>query len=70
MEKTIKLGKLKLRYYKTRRSTYLHINFGRYKKGKINTLTLYDGIIDDPKSMDTIWMDVQKKPIGLEIHLR
>lgn len=68
----IKLGKLKIRLLEVPNSSRIHINFGRYKKGrKIDTWTIYNSIYEKHKPfLDEMWLDIQnKKAIGLNITL-
>ena len=71
-EHRIKIGNITITHFKLNKNTYIHINLGRYKKGKIaDTWTIYDGIMEKHKHWDDIWADFQdKKLIGIEIHLR
>lgn len=69
ISKKIRLDKkTKIRFMKTPHFKHLHINIGRYKKGKkIDTWILYDSITEKHKPYAHIWMDVQgKKLIGFE----
>ena len=69
-QKTIKFGKVKIKFLETPYSLTIRLNFGRYKKGKkIDTWTIYDAILEKHKSPgDEIWLDIQnKKAIGMNI---
>jgi len=68
-DKTIKVGKCKIRWFKVGKGHQLHINFNRYKKGeKTDTYTEYCSIIAGDKPYTEIWLDKQgKTPIGVEV---
>ena len=69
------IGVLKYRYCHTPGSIILHLNFGRYVKGKrardVETRTIYDAISEGHKDYSDIWLDVQhNRAIGCEIHVQ
>lgn len=71
-QKTIKIGKIKVRLSESPEFSMIQLNFGRYKKGKkIDTWTLYDAIAEEHKPAgDEVWLDIQnKKAIGMNITL-
>ena len=69
-EKIIKLGKYRIKFLDTPRTTMIQINLNRYKKNKeIDTWTVYNGIFEKHLP-DDIWADIQdNKLIGIEIHV-
>ena len=71
-EKTYVQGKTKIRYLEVDKSRHLHVNFGKYKKGKggtdVDTHTVYNSIYEKDKGYCEVWLDKQKGvPIGVEI---
>jgi len=71
IEKKIKLGKIKISYTEINGRIFVFVDFGRYKKCRnVNTSTIYDAIVENHKSWDEVWLDIQdKKATGIEIHL-
>jgi hypothetical protein len=69
ISKKIKLGKSKLNYWRVGVGNHMHINLGRYKKGKdVDINVVYCSITEKDDPYCEIWLDKQGNvPVGIEL---